>query len=109
MGFGANRQHVHGRIQTVDRFLERLDGANGLQVVRQRRLQPHKLFPVLRHAVQQLTVPLQLRKLQADAGSGPAEVFVPERYKLEKIATSEDRKEGATAFREKRPAKFKGR
>ena len=33
----------------------------------------------------------------------------PERYKLERIAGSEDRKEGAAAFREKRPAKFTGR
>jgi hypothetical protein len=34
---------------------------------------------------------------------------VPQRYKLEQIAGSEDRKEGSAAFREKRPAKFKGR
>jgi enoyl-CoA hydratase len=34
---------------------------------------------------------------------------VPERYKLEQIANSEDRKEGAAAFREKRTATFKGR
>ena len=40
---------------------------------------------------------------------GPAEIFVPERYKLETIANSADRKEGAAAFREKRPAQFKGR
>ena len=40
---------------------------------------------------------------------GPAEIFVPERYKLERIAGSEDRKEGAAAFREKRAARFKGR
>jgi enoyl-CoA hydratase len=34
---------------------------------------------------------------------------VPERHKLERIAGSEDRKEGAAAFREKRAARFKGR
>ena len=59
------------------------------------------------------SAPLVIRTLRDFANQtlpkGPAEIFVPERYKLEKIATSEDRKEGATAFREKRPAKFRGR
>ena len=40
--------------------------------------------------------------------AGPAEGFIPERFKLEQIAASTDRVEGSTAFREKRPAKFKG-
>ena len=59
------------------------------------------------------SAPLVIRTLRDFANQtlprGPAEIFVPERYKLEQIANSEDRKEGATAFREKRAAKFKGR
>jgi enoyl-CoA hydratase len=59
------------------------------------------------------SAPLVVRTLRDFANQtlprGPAEIFVPERYKLEQIAGSEDRKEGSAAFREKRPAKFKGR
>ena len=59
------------------------------------------------------SAPLVIRTLRDFANQtlprGPAEIFVPERYKLETIANSADRKEGAAAFREKRPAKFKGR
>jgi enoyl-CoA hydratase len=59
------------------------------------------------------SAPLVIRTLRDFANQtlprGPAEIFVPERYKLEQIANSDDRKEGSTAFREKRPAKFKGR
>jgi len=59
------------------------------------------------------SAPLVIRTLRDFANQtlprGPAEIFVPERHKLEIIAGSEDRKEGAAAFREKRPAKFKGR
>lgn len=59
------------------------------------------------------SAPLVIRTLRDFANQtlprGPAEVFVPERYKLERIAGSEDRKEGAAAFREKRAARFKGR
>jgi enoyl-CoA hydratase len=59
------------------------------------------------------SAPLVIRTLRDFANQtlprGPAEMFVPERFKLETIANSEDRKEGAAAFKEKRPARFKGR
>ncbi len=59
------------------------------------------------------SAPLVVRTLRDFANQtlpkGPAEIFVPERYKLEKIAASADRREGAAAFREKRPARFEGR
>lgn len=59
------------------------------------------------------SAPLVIRTLRDFANQtlprGPAEIFVPQRYKLEQIAGSDDRKEGAAAFREKRPAKFRGR
>lgn len=59
------------------------------------------------------SAPMVIRTLRDFANQtlprGPAEIFVPERYKLEQIANSEDRKEGSAAFKEKRPARFKGR
>jgi enoyl-CoA hydratase/carnithine racemase len=72
------------------------------------RKEAHRMAKVIAQSA-----PLVIRTLRDFANQtlprGPAEIFVPERYKLEKIAGSEDRKEGAAAFREKRPARFKGR
>jgi len=72
------------------------------------RKEAHRMAKVIAQSA-----PLVIRTLRDFANQtlprGPAEVFVPERYKLERIAGSEDRKEGAAAFREKRAARFKGR
>ena len=58
------------------------------------------------------SAPLVIRTLRDFANQtlpkGPAEIFVPERYKLERIAGSDDRKEGAAAFREKRHGQVQG-
>ena len=59
------------------------------------------------------SAPLVIRTLRDFANQtlprGPAEPFVPERYKLERIAGSADRVEGAAAFREKRTPRFTGK
>ena len=59
------------------------------------------------------SAPLVIRTLRDFANQtlprGPAEHFVPERYKLERIAGSADRVEGAATFREKRTPRFTGK
>jgi len=59
------------------------------------------------------SAPLVIRTLRDFAlqtlPKSPAEFIVPERYKLEQIAGSQDRIEGGAAFRDKRKPAFKGR
>jgi len=66
-----------GRIQTVNRLFERFDGANRLQVVRERALQPHQLFFLLGDPLQDLALLLNFQKLRRDGRSRARQVFVP--------------------------------
>jgi hypothetical protein len=67
---------MHGRIQTVNRLLERFHGANRLQVVRQCALQPNQFVFLFGDPSQNLALLLNFLNLGRDRLGRARQVFV---------------------------------